>query len=46
MNTNRSFEEKWRFGQDHSNKERRTLDWILGFTDGEGCFYFYMGKQK
>lgn len=46
MNTNRTFEEKWEFCLEHTSKSTITPGWIQGFTDGEGCFYFYMGKQK
>ncbi len=46
MNTNRTFEEKWQFCQEHSSKSTLSSEWIQGFSDAEGCFYFYMGKPK
>jgi len=46
MNTNRSFKDKWQFTQEHCSKVVLTPEWIQGFTDAEGCFYFYMGRQK
>lgn len=46
MNTNRSFKDKWEFTQKHCSKAVITPEWIQGFTDGEGCFYFYIGKPK
>jgi LAGLIDADG endonuclease len=45
MNTNRSFEEKWEFMKNYCSKVNITPEWIAGFVDGEGCFYFYIGKQ-
>jgi hypothetical protein len=46
MNTNRSFKDKWEFTQKHCSKAVITPEWIQGFTDAEGCFYFFIGKQK
>lgn len=46
MNTKRTFKEKWEFCQEHCSKSLITPEWVQGFTDGEGCFYFFMGKQK
>jgi len=46
MNTNRTFEEKGQFCQEHTSKSTISPEWIQGFTDAEGCFYFYMGKPK
>jgi hypothetical protein len=45
MNNKRSFSEKFNFTQTHLAKYPITSDWIRGFVDGEGCFYFYIGKQ-
>jgi hypothetical protein len=46
MNTNRTFEEKGQFCQEHTSKSTISPEWIQGFTDAEGCFYFYMGKPN
>jgi hypothetical protein len=46
MNTNRTFEEKWLFCQEHISKSTISPELIQGFTDAEGCFYFYMGKPN
>jgi len=46
MKTNRTFEEKGQFCQEHTSKSTISPEWIQGFTDAEGCFYFYMGKPK
>ncbi|PVU98264.1 hypothetical protein BB561_000014 [Smittium simulii] len=46
MNRKRSFFEKYNFCKKHLNKYLINKDWFLGFVDGEGCFYFYIGKQK
>jgi hypothetical protein len=45
MNTNRTFEEKWNFTQNYCPTVKITPEWIAGFVDAEGCFYFYIGKQ-
>jgi hypothetical protein len=45
MNTKRSFSDKFNFTKKHLAKYPMTSDWITGFIDGEGCFYFYIGKQ-
>jgi hypothetical protein len=45
MNTKRSFSEKFNFLKIHLTKHLITPGWITGFVDGEGCFYFYIGKQ-
>jgi len=45
MNTNRTFEEKWEFTQNYCPTVEISPEWIAGFTDAEGCFYFYIGKQ-
>lgn len=45
MNTKRSFSEKFNFTREHLTKHFITLGWLVGFVDGEGCFYFYIGKQ-
>ena len=45
MNSKRSFSEKFNFCLSHLAKHSITSDWITGFVDGEGCFYFYIGKQ-
>lgn len=46
MNKKRSFSEKFNFTTEHLIKHLINPDWISGFVDGEGCFYFYIGKQK
>lgn len=35
MNTNRTFEEKWQFCQEHTSKSTINPEWIQGFTDAE-----------
>lgn len=45
MNNKRSFSEKFNFTKTHLTKYQITPNWIRGFVDGEGCFYFYIGKQ-
>src|SRR3954468_22078737 len=46
MNTNRTFEEKGQFCQEHTSKSTISPEWIQGFTYAEGCLYFYMGKPN
>lgn len=41
----RSFSENFNFTKTHLTKYQITPNWIRGFVDGEGCFYFYIGKQ-
>lgn len=45
MNSKRSFSDKFNFLKTHLVKYPLSPDWIRGFIDGEGCFYFYIGKQ-
>jgi len=45
MNSKRSFSDKFNFSKEHLTKHSITPGWITGFIDGEGCFYFYIGKQ-
>jgi hypothetical protein len=44
MNTKRSFDDKFNFTKKHLIKYYITPNWITGFIDGKGCFYFYIGK--
>lgn len=46
MNTNRSFEEKWKFCHNQSlNKDIIiTPEWVSAFSDGEGNFNFHIRK--
>lgn len=43
-NEYQSDEEKWVFCQEHISTI--SPEWIQGFTDAEGCFYFYIGKPN
>jgi hypothetical protein len=45
MNSKRSFAEKFDFTKAHLAKHPISSDWVRGFVDGEGCFYFYIGRQ-
>lgn len=45
MNKNRTFADKFNFCQNNNIDSLITPQWIAGFVDGEGCFYFYIGKQ-
>ena len=47
MNKRRTFLEKSEFLRVHLSKTKSLINlwWIVGFIDGEGCFYFYIGKQ-
>lgn len=46
MNNKRSFSEKFNFTKTHLTKYPITPNWIRGFVDGEGCFYFPLKGGK
>jgi len=46
MNTGRSFELKWAFCKENRSKAIMTPEWLCGFSDGEGCFQFYINDKE
>lgn len=40
MNRGRSFEDRWNYSAYHSNLDRLTEGWIVGFIEGDGSFQY------
>jgi len=46
LNDERPFQERWDYCETLVGNREINIQWLIGFLEGEACFYFYLGVTK